>query len=106
MPPDPLAPLRTIEAATLAMVRTGDDLTARQLAVLLTCHLQPGDHTVKSLADRLNVTKPAITRALDALGQRGFVRREVQPSDRRVVVARLQKPARVFLTAMQAGAAA
>jgi DNA-binding MarR family transcriptional regulator len=54
-----------LRAAILDMVRGGDpDLSARQLAVLLTVHLTDGPHTVRGLAAELNVSKPAITRAL------------------------------------------
>ena len=47
--------------------RDGPDLSARQLGVFLTCYLQEGAHTVRGLAAELNVSKPAITRALDRL---------------------------------------
>ena len=54
---------------TVAMVRRdGPDLSARQLGVFLTCYLNDGGHTVRGLAAGLNVSKPAITRALDRLG--------------------------------------
>ena len=46
--------------------RDGADLSARQLGVFLTCYLQDGPHTVRGLAADLNVSKPAITRALQA----------------------------------------
>ena len=44
--------------------RDGVDLSARQLGVFLTCYLNEGGHTVRGLAQDLNVSKPAITRAL------------------------------------------
>src|SRR5690606_38973631 len=51
---------------TVSTVRSdAPDLTARQLAVLMTVRLQPAPHTVRGLAATLNVGKPAITRALD-----------------------------------------
>jgi len=44
------------------------DLTARQLAVFLKTYLEPAtEHTVRRLAADLNISKPAITRALDRL---------------------------------------
>jgi DNA-binding MarR family transcriptional regulator len=49
--------------------RDGPDLSARQLGVFLTCYLRDGGHTVRGLAAELNVSKPAITRALDRLGE-------------------------------------
>ena len=66
--------------------RDGADLSARQLGVFLTCYLQEGSHTVRGLAADLNVSKPAITRALDRLGELDLARRKVDPLDRRSVL--------------------
>jgi DNA-binding MarR family transcriptional regulator len=66
--------------------RDGPDLSARQLGVFLTCYLQDGPHTVRGLAAELNVSKPAITRALDRLGELDLARRKVDPLDRRSVL--------------------
>lgn len=69
--------------------REGPDLTARQLAVMLICYLEDGPQTVRGLAARLNVAKPAITRALDRLEQFDLAHRRQDPRDRRsIVVAR------------------
>lgn len=69
--------------------REGPDLTARQLAVLLISYLEDGPHTVRGLAARLGVAKPAITRALDRLEQFDLAQRRQDPRDRRsIVVAR------------------
>jgi DNA-binding MarR family transcriptional regulator len=69
--------------------REGPDLTARQLAALLICYLEDGPHTVRGLAARLQVAKPAITRALDRLEEFQLARRLQDPRDRRsIVVAR------------------
>src|ERR671932_769004 len=71
----------------LTMVRRdGADLSARQLAVLLTVYLTDGPHTVRGLAAELRVSKPAITRALDRLGELDLARRKVDPMDRRSVI--------------------
>lgn len=71
----------------VALVRSdGPDLSARQLAVLLTVYLSEGPHTVRGLAADLNVSKPAITRALDRLGELDLARRKVDPADRRSVL--------------------
>ena len=61
------------------------DLSMRQWAILLTVYLHPGPHTVRALARELNVPKPAISRALDALSILGFVRRARDAEDRRIV---------------------
>jgi len=66
--------------------RDGPDLSARQLGVFLTVYLGEGPHTVRGLAKDLNVSKPAITRALDRLGELDFARRKTDPKDRRSVL--------------------
>lgn len=78
---------------TVTTVRSdAPDLTARQLAVLMTVRLQPAPHTVRGLAGALNVGKPAITRALDTLSRLGFVQRRRDPKDgRNVFVERTEK---------------
>ncbi|SON53643.1 homoprotocatechuate degradation operon regulator, HpaR [Hartmannibacter diazotrophicus] len=62
------------------------DLTVRQTTILLTIYLEPPPHTVRGLAAKLNVTKPAITRALDTMGRAGFVSRKRDEADRRNVI--------------------
>ncbi len=90
--------------------RKGADLSARQLGVLLTCYLHEGNHTVRGLAAALNVSKPAITRALDRLEEFDLAHRKPDPADRRsVLVSRTTKgnafvrEIRGFLTAAAAG---
>ena len=71
----------------LDMVREGEvDLSLRQLAILLTVYLETPPHTVRGLAARLAVTKPVVTRALNALGARGLVDRRRDATDRRNVL--------------------
>jgi DNA-binding MarR family transcriptional regulator len=65
--------------------RDGPDLTARQLALMLTVYLKPLPHTVRGLAEELNIGKPAVTRALDALTKYSFVRRIPDPDDKRSI---------------------
>lgn len=62
------------------------DLTARQMAVLLTVYLEPPPHTVRGLAAQLGVTKPVITRALDTMGRLGLLGRRRDATDRRNVL--------------------
>ena len=77
----------TLRDTVVSMVRRdGPDLSARQLGVFLTCYLQEGAHTVRGLAAELNVSKPAITRALDRLGELDLARRKVDPMDRRSIL--------------------
>ena len=71
-----------------AMLVTDDepDLSARQLAILLIVYLEAPPHTVRALAQRLKVTKPVITRALDAMGKQGLLGRRRDEADRRNVL--------------------
>jgi DNA-binding MarR family transcriptional regulator len=62
------------------------DLTARQMAILLTIYLDTPPHTVRGLARKLAVTKPVITRALDTMGRLELVSRRRDEADRRNVV--------------------
>jgi DNA-binding MarR family transcriptional regulator len=66
--------------------RDGPDLSARQLGVFLTCYLDSEAQTVRGLAAKLSVSKPAITRALDRLSEFDLVRRKTDPLDRRSVL--------------------
>jgi len=81
--------------------RDGPDLSARQLGVFLTCYLQDGAHTVRGLAAELNVSKPAITRALDRLGELDLARRKVDPMDRRSVLVQRTLKGAAFLRDMR-----
>jgi DNA-binding MarR family transcriptional regulator len=77
----------TLRGTVVALVRRdGPDLSARQLAVLLTCYLESDAQTVRGLAGTLDVSKPAITRALDRLAEFDLVRRKTDPADRRSVL--------------------
>ncbi len=79
--------LRLWRDACLAMVRDdAPDLSARQLAILLTVYLDPPPHTVRGLAARLGVTKPVITRALNAMSRYNLLVRRRDPKDRRNVL--------------------
>ncbi len=77
--------------------RDGPDLSARQLGVFLTCYLQDDAHTVRGLAAELNVSKPAITRALDRLSELDLARRKVDPADRRSVLVQRTLKGTAFL---------
>jgi DNA-binding MarR family transcriptional regulator len=85
------------ETVATLVRRDGQDLTARQLGVLLTCYLQEGPHTVRGLSADLRVSKPAITRALDRLGEADLIRRKVDPLDRRSVLVQRTTKGGAFL---------
>lgn len=73
------------------------DLSARQMALLLTVYLTSPPHTVRGLAAALNVSKPAITRAIDRLSELGMVRRKPDENDRRSVLIQRTVKGSVFL---------
>jgi len=77
--------------------RDAPDLSARQMALLLTVYLTQPAHTVRGLAQTLNVSKPAISRALDRLGELGLVKRKVDENDRRSVLVQRTVKGSVFL---------
>src|SRR3954470_21101007 len=91
-----------LRKTVLALVRRDSpDLTARQFGVFLTVYLAAGPHTVRGLAAQLNVSKPAITRALDRLGERDLVRRKLDPMDRRSVLVQQTPGGREFLAELR-----
>ena len=84
--------------AALDAVRGGrPDLTMRQMAVVLTVYLKPSPHTVRGLAAELNVSKPAVVRALDRLEELEFVRRREDPEDKRNVLIQRTVKGAVYL---------
>jgi DNA-binding MarR family transcriptional regulator len=92
-----------LQTAILELVRReGPDLTARQLAVFLTCYLDSEAQTVRGLAADLHVSKPAITRALDRLTEFDLVRRRQDPLDRRSVLVQRTATGMAFLRELRA----
>lgn len=77
--------------------RDAPDLSARQMAVLLTVYMTKPPHTVRGLADILNVSKPAITRALDRLGEFSLARRKTDAKDRRSILVQRTVKGSVYL---------
>lgn len=94
----PVQALRLWHDVMLDMVREEDiDLSARQIAILLTIYLEVPPHTVRGLAKRLNVTKPVITRALDTMGSLDLVSRRRDDIDRRNVIVQRTVKGALFL---------
>lgn len=86
--------------ALIGYVRSGQpDLTNRQMALMLIVHRTDGPHTVRGLAEQLNVSKPVITRALNKLSLMEFLRRERDASDRRNIFVRRTSTGADFLDA-------
>ena len=72
--------VNVLRQTIVALVRrAGPDLSARQLGVFLTCDEKDEAQTVRGLAADLKVSKPAITRALDRLGEFDLVHRKTAP---------------------------
>ncbi len=82
------ATLPNILRETLAaLIRREDtDLTSRQFAIFLICYIEEGPHTVRGLAERTHLPKPAVSRVLDRLGALGLTRRGADPRDKRSVL--------------------
>jgi DNA-binding MarR family transcriptional regulator len=78
------------------------DLSARQMALMLSVYLGDGPHTVRGLAQVLRISKPAVSRALDRLGELGYVRRERDDLDRRNVLVQRTATGAEFLAAFSA----
>jgi DNA-binding MarR family transcriptional regulator len=92
--------LHLFKNAICAQVRADTpDLSSRQIGVFLTSYLDDpeGGHTVRGMAAHLNISKPAVTRALDRLAEFDFIRRETDPHDRRSVLVKKTPKGTVFL---------
>ncbi|MBI4183564.1 MAG: MarR family transcriptional regulator [Proteobacteria bacterium] len=96
-----LSPAAALELWRVALIesvrRDSPDLSARQMAVLLSVAGTPPPHTVRGLARTLNVSKPAITRALDRLSKLSFVRRRTDEEDRRSVLVECTEAGRGYV---------
>ena len=96
------ANLESLDIWRRAMVdnvrRDAPDLSARQMAALLTVYMTEPPHTVRGLAATLAVSKPAVTRALDRLGELGLARRKIDPRDRRSVLVQRTVKGSVYLS--------
>ena len=96
-----LQALKLWHDVVLAQVRDDlPDLSPRQMAVLLTVYLEPPPHTVRGLAKKLNVTKPVITRALNAMGRHDLLKRRRDPNDKRNVLIERTLKGALYLEAL------
>ena len=74
------------------------DLTLRQQAILMQIYMKPQPHTVRGLAQTLNITNPAVTRAIDTLSGLDLVRRKKDQNDLRNVFLQRTVRGSVFLS--------
>ena len=86
------------DALSESVRRDGPDLSARQMAILLTVYTSAPPHTVRGLAGGLRISKPAVTRALDRLGNLGFMRRTPDEADKRSVLLQRTVKGAVFMS--------
>ena len=90
--------LKLWQKANLHFVRDEDpDLSMRQMSILLTVYLEAPPHTVRGLAERLNVSKPVITRALDSMGKHNLISRRRDETDKRNVLIQRTVEGSLFL---------
>ncbi len=68
------------------------------MALMLSVYLNDGPHTVRGLAQALRISKPAVSRALDRLGELNYVRRARDDLDRRNVLVQRTGSGGEFLT--------
>ena len=80
------ARLRTYINGTFHLVRKGYDFNIRNFACLLAVYSRTDPYTVRELADFLEMSKPSVTRALDALEKNQRIARIQDPKDRRSVL--------------------
>jgi DNA-binding MarR family transcriptional regulator len=98
---DPSRALNLWRSVTVTTVQADEpDLTARQLAVLMTVYLSPAPHTVRGLAATLNLAKPAVTRALDALARLDLIARAPDDRDGRSIIIERTVRGRAYLGAL------
>jgi DNA-binding MarR family transcriptional regulator len=68
------------------------------MSLMLSVYLGEGPHTVRGLAQALRISKPAVSRALDRLGELGYVYRQRDDLDRRNVLVQRTQVGGKFLT--------
>ncbi len=104
MPRSPSADtiLKVLRDFILSLVRRdGLDLTSRQLSIFLAVYLEEGPHTIRGIALRLDVSKPAVSRSVDRLETLKLTKRAPDPLDRRSVLVVRTRQGQEFLAAMR-----
>ena len=81
-----------------ALQKMSVDLSARQTAVLLNIYLMPTPHSIKSIADALVISKPAVCRAVDALEKAKLVKRLRDRGDKRNVLIQRTSKGSIYLS--------
>ena len=103
--------LHIFRLTTVSEVRLDQsDLKMRHFAILLIVYRSNQPQTVRGLAKALKISKAAVTRGLDRLGELDLAQRIIDVTDRRSVLVRRTDAGRVMMLrlsqAMAAAAAA
>lgn len=81
-----------------SMKELQQDLSARQVGILLHIYLHNRQHTIKSISEQLNISKAAVCRAVDALSALNLLKRKKDEQDRRNVFIQRTIQGSVFLS--------
>jgi DNA-binding MarR family transcriptional regulator len=76
------------------------ELSFTQIKLLCAMDLDGEDRSVKALAESMEVSLPAMSRAIDGLHERGFVDRQEDPLDRRMKRVRLTESGRTITSSL------
>ncbi len=76
------------------------ELSFTQIKALCAMDVDGEDRSVKALADSMQVSLPAMSRAIDGLYERGLVDRQEDPVDRRMKRLRLTHSGRVITSSL------
>lgn len=68
-----------------------------EIGILLFLHDHPQCDTSRDIADTLLLAKSNVSTAVENLVQRGYLQRQVDPGDRRLVHLKLMDPARILI---------
>lgn len=93
------------QAAWLTHMAKNDDnqLTIRQLAVLVQLYVLNQQGSVRDFAAALNLSKPAVTRALDRLEEIDLLRRNTSKDDRRLIELTKTRKGKTFFKRLEQG---
>lgn len=81
-----------------SMKELQQDLSARQVGILLHIYLHNRQHTIKSISEQLNISKAAVCRAVDSLSALNLLKRKKDEQDRRNVFIQRTIQGSVFLS--------
>jgi DNA-binding MarR family transcriptional regulator len=65
---------------------------------MLSVYLNPPPHTIRNLAEKLNISKPAVCRAIDTMEKWGLVKRKKDEQDKRNVLIQRTVKGSVYLS--------